>query len=127
VRLLVSSYAAWRPEFGAPVVVSLSTPRNRPEAKTWPRLWAATPRWAWFRADEQVFEQAFLDQLDRYGKDDVMRRLQQIAASGYAEPAETLVLCCFEADVYECHRGTFRCWLHEHGGPWAEDISELTG
>ena len=127
MRLVTASYAAWRREFGAPVVASLALPKTVPEAASWPRCWALTPRWAYFRADEQVFEQAYLAQLERYGVGNIRGQLERIAAAGFAEPQETLVVLCFESDPFACHRGIWRCWWHEHVGEWADDVSELEG
>ena len=123
MRLLTASYGTWRREFGAPVVASLSLPKWLPESRAWPKCWALTPRWRYFDAEEHVFELAYLEQLDSYGVNGITTRLEQIAAE---TDATTLVICCFEADVFECHRGTFRSWWHENTGEWISDLSELT-
>ena len=123
MQLYTSSYAAWRPEFGAPVVTSLTTPKWLPEAATWPKLWPATPRWAYFRAED--FDRHYVAQLERYGARQIARRLAEIARSGFAEPADRLVLLCWEFSgaPEQCHRGLFReWWLAQTGEP----INEIT-
>jgi hypothetical protein len=121
VELFTASYSAWRPEQGAPVVTSLTTPKWLPEAKSWPRLWPATPRWSYFRASEQEFDRQYVAQLERYGAQQIARRLAEIARTGFAEPAERLVCLCWETDRARCHRATFsRWWLAETGEPITE-------
>jgi len=41
-RIHTSSYRAFRPDMGTPVVTSLGLPRWRPEAQDWPRCWLIT-------------------------------------------------------------------------------------
>jgi hypothetical protein len=97
VELFTSSYRAWRPGMGSPVVTSLLTPRWLPQAAEWPRCWEITPRWAWFHAEPAEFERQYLAQLARYGPQRISRSLHRIAREAFMEPAGRLVLCCFEA------------------------------
>jgi hypothetical protein len=121
--LRTSSYAAWRPEFGAPVVTSLTTPKWLPEAKTWPKLWPATPRWSYFHASD--FDRHYIAQLERYGARQIARRLAEIARSGFAEPADRLVLMCWEVNQADCHRGVFARWWLETTGEKIEEVQFL--
>lgn len=123
VRLFTTSYAAWRPEHGAPVVTSLTTPKWLPEAKSWPRLWPATPRWSYFHSSEQQFDLAYVSQLQRYGVQQIAKRLTQIARTGFAEPAERLCLLCWETSAARCHRGLFSSWWLAQTG---ELMTEIT-
>jgi hypothetical protein len=123
VRLFTSSYGAWRPELGAPVVTSLTTPKWLPEAASWPRLWPVTPRWSYFHASEQEFDRQYIAQLDRYGAQQIARRMTQIARSGFAEPADRLVLLCWEIQAARCHRGLFSSWWLAQTG---ERMTETT-
>jgi hypothetical protein len=92
VTLHTASYRNWRQDLGAPVVTSLQVPRWLPEAEHWPRLWAASPRWAYFRAPAAEFDKAYLAQLDRHGAKQIAGLLAAIARhSG----AGRLVLLCF--------------------------------
>jgi hypothetical protein len=125
MQLFTASYRAWRPEHGAPVVTSLTTPKWLPEAKSWPKLWPATPRWSYFRASNDEFNRQYLAQLERYGAEQIAARLAEIARSAFAEPIERLVLLCWETDPARCHRATFSTWwLAETGEPMTEVTEE---
>jgi hypothetical protein len=53
---------------GCPVVCSLLLPKGIDEAAGWPRCWAITPRWAWWRSDwPDEFWSHYHAQLERYG------------------------------------------------------------
>ena len=62
-ELSTSSYRAWRPELGAPVVTPLTTPKWLREATSWPKLTEVTPRWSYFHDDPDIFTAKYLDQL----------------------------------------------------------------
>jgi hypothetical protein len=127
VQFATASYRTWRPGAGSPVVASLTTPRWRPEAASWPRCWALCPRWAWFHAPADEFDRQYLAQLERYGVERIHAELARIAAEAYEAPSERLVLCCFEppeAAETGCHRRTFAAWWMRETG---EKIPELTG
>jgi Active DUF488-N3 subclade len=123
VRLHTASYSAWsrRPEGYQPVVCSLLLPKWLPEAEEFPRLWAATPRWSYWRSGwPDEFRGHFEAQLGQYGARRIARQLHQIARDA---GAERLVLLCFEADPGQCHRSLFAgWWLHTVG----ERITEIT-
>jgi hypothetical protein len=121
-NLATCSYAAWRPGLGQPVVISLTVPKWLPEAKDWPRCWEITPRWSYFRASEGAFEDSYLGQVEDYGPKRIARRLGQIARE---TGAETLALCCWEADRERCHRALFAAhWLATTGELIQEVITE---
>jgi hypothetical protein len=124
MQLLTSSYGAWRPEHGLPVVCSLTVPRSLPEAKTWPRCWPLTPRWSYFHAPADEFGRAFAAQLGQYGPQRIAERLAEIASTG---PADRLVLLCHErhpASPQDCHRLAFSRWWTERTG---QPVTELDG
>jgi hypothetical protein len=108
MNLYTCSWRAWRPELGQPVRTSLGKPKwLLPEAASWPLAWEITPRGEYFHASSEAFTAAYLAQLERYGARRIARRLADIAREA---GAETLLLCCFEADPEQCHRGTFSAW-----------------
>ena len=128
MEFFTTSFGAWRPGSGSPVSIALTTPKWRPEAASWPRCWALTPRWAWFRAEPDEFDRQYLAQLERYGVAGIHERLARIAAEAYQEPSARLVLICWEAPQAaetSCHRRTFAAWwLHETGEVVEEVKSE---
>jgi hypothetical protein len=123
VELLTASYGAWsrRPDMGCPVVCSLLLPKSIPEAEGFPRLWAATPRWSYWRAGwPDEFARHFEAQLRHYGARRIARELAQIA---HTRQAPRLVLCCFEPIAADCHRRQFSDWWLLSTG---ERIQEVT-
>jgi hypothetical protein len=118
-QLFTCSYRAWRPELGAPVVASLLVPKWIPEAKDWPRLWAATPRWSYFKAEPGDFDLEFAAQLERYGPERIARRLAEIAREC---DAENLVVLCWEVSAEQCHRSAWAAWWTTRTG---EVVSEI--
>ena len=123
--LYTCSYSAWRPEHGLPVRTSLGKPKWLPEAASWPLLWEITPRGHYFKAPTEVYDAEYLAQLERYGARRIARRLGEIARSGFAEPAERLVLLCFESPEtaeWACHRRTFAAWWLRQTGERVEEL-----
>jgi hypothetical protein len=123
VRFFTASYSAWsrRPDMGHPVVCSLLVPKWLPEAEQFPRLWAATPRWSYWRSGwPDEFRGHFEAQLRQYGVQRIARRIQQIATEA---GAERLVLLCFEADPAQCHRSLFAWWWLVTTGERITDIT----
>ena len=110
MELFTASYRAWQPALGCPVRSSLTAPRWITGASSWPQLWPATPRWAYFDAPADEFAERYMAQLDRHGAREIARRLAEIARSGFAEPADRLVLLCYESTADQCHRGLFADW-----------------
>ena len=118
------SYRAWRPELGQPVRTSLGKPKwLLPGAASWPLLWEATPRGHYFGAPAEAFEDAYLDQLTRYG---ILRIAKRLAVITRQTGAETLLLCCFEADREQCHRSLFSAFWLEATGERIEEIQDET-
>lgn len=105
--LYTSSYRAFQPAMGTPIVISLGLPKWRPESADWDRLWMLTPRGSYFGADPDVFDKAYLDQLDRHGPQKVARALHRIAAE---HESDSLVMLCHEGLSMDCHRSTFAAW-----------------
>jgi hypothetical protein len=118
------SWAAWHRDLGQPVRTSLGKPKwLLPEAASWPLLWEATPRGWYFGAAPEAFEDAYLEQLDRYGARRIARRMAAITRE---TGAETILLCCFEPLPSSCHRGLFSAWWLHATGERIADISEIT-
>jgi hypothetical protein len=122
VKLYTASYARYRAEHGAPVVASLLVPKWIEGGKDWPRLWAATPRWSYFKAGPADFTAAYLAQLDRYGPEAIARRLAEISREAFTEPQDRLVLLCWEQSWDDCHRQLFADWLLARTG---EAVTEI--
>lgn len=117
-ELFTASYSRWRPELGQPVRASLGVPRWIPDAKTWPRCWAITPRYSYWRSPD--WEDQYVAQLRRYGAAHIARELETIARE---HQAERILIMCFEVSPADCHRGAFAAfWLAETG----ELITEIT-
>jgi hypothetical protein len=122
VILHTCSWRAWRPELGQPVRTSLGKPKwLLPQAASWPLLWEVTPRGHYFNAPGPAFEDAYLDQLERYGARRIARRL---AAISRETGEQTLLLCCFEANPEQCHRSLLSAWWKLATG---EVITEMEG
>lgn len=123
MELFTCSYRAFRPELGAPVVASLLVPKwLGDEARWWPRLWEATPRWAYVKAEPAEFTAAYLAQLERYGPERIARRLAKIASDEFTEPVEKLCLLCWEADQERCHRSTWATWWITRTGEVVDEL-----
>jgi hypothetical protein len=117
--LHTSSYRAFRPEMGQPLVTSLGLPRWRPESQEWPRCWLLTPSPDLFREDDpEAFTAAYLARLDRFGVRRISGLLERIARE---HGADRLVLLCHEADPMVCHRSLFAAWIESTG----EQVTEL--
>ena len=77
------------------------------------------------KAPTEVYDAEYLAQLERYGARRIARRLGEIARSGFAEPAERLVLLCFESPEtaeWACHRRTFAAWWLRQTGERVEEL-----
>jgi hypothetical protein len=122
IQIFTGSYRTWRPELGAPVVASLLVPKwLLPQSADWPRLWAATPRWHYFKAEQVDFDRLFLAQLETYGPERIARQLADISkASG---SPERLVLLCWEDRAENCHRSTFAAWWLSRVGEVIEEAN----
>jgi hypothetical protein len=122
IQIVTASYRNWRPELGSPVVASLLVPKwLLPEGASWPRLWAATPRWAYWKAEPDDFDRLFLAQLETYGPERIARQLAGISkASG---SPERLCLLCWEDKPEHCHRSTFAAWWLARVGEVVEEVN----
>jgi Protein of unknown function, DUF488 len=123
-ELYTSSYRAFRPEMGQPVVTSLGLPRWRPEAEQWPRCWLLTPTSALFaEPDEQVFAAGYVARLERFGVAKIAAALHKIARE---RQASALVLLCHEGDPARCHRGQFADWWIRTTGEAVDELATTT-
>jgi hypothetical protein len=123
VRLFTAAYGAWsrRPGMGTPVACSLLLPKWLPEAEGFPRCWAVTPRFAYWRSGwPDEFARHYLSQLERSGARKIARYLHHIAAEA---GSDRLVLLCYEPLAADCHRLMFADWWLVTTG---ERIEELT-
>ncbi len=115
VNLATSSYAAWQPEDGTPVRITLGLPRwpRPPGRERWIYVSEVAPRPWYFRAAPEKFDRMYLSQLDRLAAD-IETKLAWLAER-FDGP---LVLCCFERKVRpgDCHRLLFSRWWTERTG-----------
>jgi hypothetical protein len=115
------SYRAWRPGFdGLAVRASLGTPKWIGQAAEWPFMPELAPEGWYFRAEPAKFERLFIAQLERYGARHIARRLHEI---GRIHQAGLVVVCCFEAERDDCHRGMWADWWLTTTG---EVVTEIT-
>lgn len=122
--LATCSYTEWRPTMGTLARTSLERPKMSPARNERDRfVWEVSPRPQYRNSDKFEYEQAYLDQLDRFGAKQITNRFREIAIE---VGGGRLVLCCFEVQSKGrdnwCHRTMFRQWWLETVG---EDIPEL--
>jgi hypothetical protein len=122
VIIRTCSYAAWRPEMGQPVRITLGLPRwpHPPGRERWPFLAEAAPAGWYFRSAPEKFARCYVAQLDRLAGD-IETKLGWLAER---YPGQALFACCFERRVSEgdCHRLLLSRWLHDRLGL---DVPEL--
>jgi hypothetical protein len=104
---------------GFPVACSLLLPGWLPEAQDFPRCWAITPRFSWWREPwPERFWVHYRAQLETYGVPRIAEILHKIGAE-----QERIVLLCHESDPSQCHRSLFAGWWMTQTG---EVVEELT-
>ncbi len=59
------------------------------------------------------FAAGYHERLDRYGVQGIRARIERVAR---AHPDRPLLLCCFEKDPADCHRGLLSRWWKEQTG-----------
>jgi hypothetical protein len=126
MQLATCSYAAYKPEFGTPVRITLGSPR-RPEPtgrEQWLFVAELAPRGWYFKAGPARFDACFTAQLDRHG--DLIEEKLGWLADRCDLP---LVLLCYERRVSvsgrDCHRLLVgRWWTARHPG---QEVPELDG
>jgi Domain of unknown function DUF488 len=107
-----------------PVRISLGAPKSWPAAKHFAacdELMIA--RWMMHSADHSRSERAYRHQLHQITLPRIAARLDAIAAEHDDLP---LALCCFEADVADCHRSWAATWLCEQTGVVVPELGSLT-
>lgn len=115
------SYRAWRPGFeGLAIRASLGMPKWIGEAADWPFLPELAPRWSYFRAEPDEFEKRYLAQMEAHGARYLARRLHE---TGRLYRASRIVVCCFEADRDDCHRGLWADWWTRTTGEVVDEIT----
>jgi hypothetical protein len=122
--VFTSSYRAYAPSMGQPVVCSLT----RPKDEIWqhaPACWPLTPRWDYFRKPDAGAR--FEAQLARYGAQEIAKALHQIAAE---HQAANLVLLCWETDwgtveAPKCHRLRIARFMLEETGWLIRELGPL--
>lgn len=96
----------------------------------WPPRWrgaydeefrSLAPSEAIFRAERGRFGKLYRTQLEGLG---IGRIAGELKAISRRHEGADLVLLCFEASgrPQDCHRGIFRAWWEEQGGPSIEEI-----
>lgn len=63
--------------------------------------------------DDREFEEAYGQHLETVGVERLMRRFQDLSER---HEGRTLVLCCFESRVEDCHRGQFATFWESRTG-----------
>lgn len=118
--VFTSSYLAYAPDMGLPVVCSLTRPKwPMPGGQPWTTAAACealTPRWEFFRKPDAG--EKFEAQLARYGPQRIAKELERIAV---AHAAPSLVLLCWETDwgtteAPKCHRLRVARYMLEETG-----------
>jgi hypothetical protein len=117
VRLLTSSYAAFRPSWGVAVQISSARPKFPVGYSIAAEIRALMPR-GLLGLRGPKFERAYLERLDRIGVGELRAQFERIAR----EQGDPLVLCCFEPAGQPCHRRTFANWWYQHTG---EPVPEI--
>lgn len=126
LELFTSSYAAFRPGMGTPI----QTSNDRPK---WPLRYPLehvsrliTPRRALVFNDkisDEEFSRLYREDLDRIGVGRIAAELHAIAESA---GSDRLVICCFESNPHECHRGDWGSWWAARTGDIVAEISTGT-
>jgi uncharacterized protein YeaO (DUF488 family) len=116
IRLATCSFAAYRPEFGKPVRISLGRPKRGVDPDD--SLRDLTPHYSYLRASPDEFARKYRAQLKKVG---VARLRAKLCALDDGRP---LILLCFERDGADCHRILFSRWWLEQTG---EIIPEIGG
>ena len=78
-EIFTSSYKAFQPHWGTPIVTSRGLPRWRPEAQHWTRYWLLTPTSREFELTGDEFRDAYLGRLERYGIGSIAASLEALA------------------------------------------------
>jgi hypothetical protein len=107
-----------------PVRISLGLPRFWHAAKCFPacdELMIA--RWMMHSDDHAKSERAYRHQLHKVTLPRIAARLDEIADEHDGKP---LALCCFEADVADCHRSWAAAWLRDQTGLVVPELGSLT-
>lgn len=126
MEILTGCYAHYRPEHGQAVRISLGKPRWFPNGgEDLPFVKVLAPAgWYFNEPDEEVFERRYRHQLHKTTPQRVLEMLQAVAAE---HDAERLILCCFEGNPENCHRGMFARWWLQKTGEWVPDLAEMIG
>jgi hypothetical protein len=100
-----------------PVRISLGLPRWLPEqrARSYPYMSELAPAGIFHVEPIEEFTRLYVERLEAAGVARIDARFQAIAAAHDGRP---LVLCCFEAERRDCHRGDFAAW-------WLQRTSEV--
>ena len=121
-QLATCSWAAYEPDMGTAVRISLGAPRGRkpPGRRQWIYVAELAPRRSYFHAADAEFDRQYLAQLDRFA-DLIAQKLSWLKD----QEDEPLVLLCFERKIrgpQDCHRRLFADWWSELTG---QEVPEL--
>jgi hypothetical protein len=107
------------------VATSIGKPKFDP-GFTWEELNALAP-FGCFHLDGEAFDRAYVKRLEKYGAEEIGRRLSSISAR---HGGKDLVLLCYEAvppgfgGEALCHRRVFARWWLEQTGEVIEELPE---
>lgn len=107
--------ASWLVALAEPDAVAVRISVGYPQAaKDAPFIGALAP-FGIFGKDltDEEFRRRYIERLDRYGVDGIRARIERVAAD---HPDQVLLLCCFERDRADCHRGDLANWWFERTG-----------
>jgi Protein of unknown function, DUF488 len=93
-----------------PVRTSVGVPRFIRGAGGLPALRELTPYGLLHFQDRDEFRRPYRDRLEHHGVARIRAELDNLQAAAQGTP---IVLCCFESDRADCHRGDFADWWHE--------------
>ena len=121
--IVTSSYAEWRPDMGAPIRITLGTPKFIAYELAG-MVSALAPDRRIFNLPGLEFTRAYNRQLDLVGAPRISAMLDAVMDSRSESRA---VLLCFEksfAPGFDCHRRDFAKWWERRTG---ENIPEASG
>ena len=113
------SWRAYTPDMGVPVRVTLGRPPGWFRYEHEEVRLLAPPGYAFRLGDWDEFRRKYRHHLYRTT---VPRMRHAFAEIAERHPGKTLVLCCFEARIEDCHRGLWAEWWHEQTGEHVPEV-----
>jgi uncharacterized protein (DUF488 family) len=127
IELFTARYQSFRVGMGVPVRITLGRPRMSLKYDLQYEVKELAPSGSWFRASDEVFNEKFLEKLEKVGPMTLQKRFAQIAAEARVN---RLVLLCFEdlakpGNANYCHRELFADWWLNRVGEAVREIGEV--